>query len=112
MIVYAIVPARSGSKGLPNKNILEVGGHPLIAYSIAFARKLGIDRTIVSTDSEEYRAIALRYGAECPSLRDAAASSDTAQEAEILADLATSLPSCSIPLPDIWIWLKPVNPFR
>src|SRR5207245_2322342 len=37
--VYALIPARSGSKNLPNKNILEIDGHPLIAYSIAFARK-------------------------------------------------------------------------
>jgi CMP-N,N'-diacetyllegionaminic acid synthase len=112
MKIYALIPARSGSKGLPHKNVLEIDGHPLIAYSIAFAHNIAVDRIIVSTDSERYRAIALQYGAECPCLRGAAASSDTAQEAEILADLAASLPSCSIPLPDIWIWLKPVNPFR
>ena len=58
---YALIPARSGSKGLPHKNVREIEGHPLIAYSIAFARKLTIDRVIVSTDSEDYRAIALRY---------------------------------------------------
>lgn len=110
--VYALIPARSGSKGLPHKNILEIDGHPLIAYSIAFARKLEVDRVLVSTDSEQYRNIALRYGAECPFLRDAVASSDTAQEAEILANLAGQLPSHSISLPDIWVWLKPVNPFR
>jgi len=112
MTVYALIPARSGSKGLPNKNILEVDGHPLIAYSIAFARKLGIDRILVSTDSESYRDIALRYGAECPYLRSAAASSDTAQESEILEDLSANLPNHSIALPDVWVWLKPVNPFR
>jgi CMP-N-acetylneuraminic acid synthetase len=112
MKAYALIPARSGSKGLPDKNILEVDGHPLIAYSIAFARELAIDRIIVSTDSPAYRAIALRYGGECPYLRGAAASSDTAQEAEILADLAANLPAHSIALPDVWIWLKPVNPFR
>ena len=112
MTVYALIPARSGSKGLPNKNILEVDGHPLIAYSIAFARKLAIDRIIVSTDSELYRDIALQYGAECPYLRGASASSDTAQESEILADLSANLPNHSIPLPDVWVWLKPVNPFR
>jgi len=112
MRIYALIPARSGSKGLPDKNILEVDGHPLIAYSIAFARQLAIDRIVVSTDSEAYRAIALRYGGDCPYLRGASASSDTAQEAEILADLAANLPAHSIELPDIWIWLKPVNPFR
>ncbi len=112
MIVYALIPARSGSKGLPDKNILAVDGHPLMAYSIAFARLLPVDRIIVSTDSEAYRAIALRYGAESPYLRGAQASSDTANQQEIIADLAERLPSLSIPLPDIWINLKPVNPFR
>jgi CMP-N,N'-diacetyllegionaminic acid synthase len=110
--VYALIPARSGSKGLPNKNILAIDGHPLIAYSIAFARKLAVERIIVSTDSEDYRAIALRYGGECPFLRGADASGDRAQEAEILTDLAASLAAHSIALPDIWVWLKPVNPFR
>jgi len=112
MKIYALIPARAGSKGLPDKNILEVDGHPLIAYSIAFARQLAIDRIIVSTDSAAYRDIALRYGADCPYLRGTSASGDTAQEAEILADLAANLPTHAIPLPDIWIWLKPVNPFR
>ena len=112
MRVYAMVPARSGSKGVPNKNILEIDGHPLIAYSIAFARKLAIDRIIVSTNSEAYRSIALRYGGECPYLRGQEASTDTANQQAIVADLAINLPRLSIPLPDIWINLKPVNPFR
>ena len=112
MKVYALIPARSGSKGLPHKNIREIDGHPLIGYSIAFASKLAIDRVLVSTDSESYRTIALRYGAECPFLRGAAASSDTANWQDILADLTANLPSCAIPTPDVWITLKPVNPFR
>src|SRR5690349_10946968 len=109
MKVYALIPARSGSKGLPHKNVRVIDGHPLIAYSIAFARKLAIDRVIVSTDSEDYRAIASRYGAECPYLRGPAASSDTANWQDILADLAANLPPRAIPLPDVWITLKPVN---
>ncbi len=112
MKIYALIPARSGSKGLPDKNILPIDGHPLIAYSIAFARRLPIDRIIVSTDSSAYGEIATRYGGECPYLRGAAASGDRAQESEILADLAANLPVHAIPLPDIWVWLKPVNPFR
>src|ERR1700761_2214287 len=102
--VYALIPARSGSKGLPDKNVAEVDGHPLMAYSIAFGRRLDIDRVIVSTDADSYRAIALRYGAECPYLRGPRASGDEAREEDILADLAENLPRCGIPLPDIWIW--------
>lgn len=111
-LVYAFVPARSGSKGLPNKNILTIDGHPLMAYSIVFGRALGIDRVIVSTDSEEYARIARHYGADCPYLRGAEASSDTAMEESILADMEANLPGFGIPMPDIWLRLKPTNPFR
>jgi CMP-N,N'-diacetyllegionaminic acid synthase len=112
MRVYALIPARSGSKGLPDKNIRPIAGHPLLSYSIAFARKIAFDRVIVSTDSPEYREIALQYGADCPYLRGAQASHDTAMEEDILADLASNLPAFGIPMPDIWARLKPTSPFR
>src|SRR5262249_19727488 len=112
MKVYALIPARSGSKGLPDKNIIEIDGYPLLAYSISFARKLGVDRIIVSTDSSRYRGIALKFGAECPYLRGEEASTDTANWEAIMADLAANLPRFAIALPDIWVSLKPVNPFR
>jgi CMP-N-acetylneuraminic acid synthetase len=109
---YALIPARSGSKGLPDKNILPVDGHPLLAYSIAFAQRIPVERILLSTDSERYAGIGRAYGAEVPGLRGAAASHDTAMEEDILADLAQSLPAHGIPLPDIWVWLKPTCPFR
>ena len=65
----AIIPARSGSKGVPDKNIKLLGRYPLIAYSIAAAKLAGIPRVIVSTDSEQYAGFAKRYGAEVPFLR-------------------------------------------
>ena len=111
-LVYAFIPARSGSKGLPDKNILPIAEHPLLAYSIAFGKALGIDRVIVSTDSERYAEIARHYGAECPYLRGAKASSDTAMEEDILEDMEANLPQHGIPMPDIWVRLKPTNPFR
>ena len=111
-LVYAFVPARSGSKGLPDKNILPIDGHPLMAYSIAFGMALGVDRVIVSTDSGKYADIARNYGADCPYLRGARASSDTAMEEDIIEDMAANLPERGIPLPDIWLRLKPTNPFR
>ena len=59
--VYAIIPARSGSKGLIGKNVRLLAGHPLLAWSIAAARLAkNIDRVIVSTDSREYVEIAQR----------------------------------------------------
>jgi CMP-N-acetylneuraminic acid synthetase len=112
MTIYAMIPARSGSKGLPGKNIKEINGHPLLAYSIAFAKKAPFDRILVSTDSAEYRDIALQYGAECPYLRGAEASSDTAMEEMIIADLASNLPRYGISMPDLWARLKPTCPFR
>jgi len=112
MRAYALIPARSGSKGLPDKNIRPVDGHPLLAYSVAFGKKIPVERVILSTDSAAYRDIAIRYGAECPYLRGPKASSDTAMEEDILADLAENLPRHGIDLPDIWVWLKPTCPFR
>ena len=68
--IIAIIPARSGSKSIKDKNIKLLSGHPLIAYSI-IAAKLSkkIERVIVSTDSEEYGDIAKKYGAEVPFIR-------------------------------------------
>ena len=112
MRVYALVPARSGSKSIPDKNLQLLGGHSLMAHAIAFGRKLGVDRVLVSTDSERYRALALEYGAECPVLRSAEASNDAAMDEATLADLDRTLPGAGVELPDIWVWLKPTSPFR
>lgn len=68
----ALIPARAGSRRVPGKNILPLGGHPLIAYAIAGAKTCGIfDRIIVTTDSELIKKIAIYYGAEVPFLRPA-----------------------------------------
>lgn len=75
----AIIPARSGSKGLPDKNIKPLAGKPLMAYSIEAALESGIfDTVYVSTDSEKYAETARKYGADVPFLRSKEASSDTA----------------------------------
>lgn len=75
--VLAVIPARGGSKGVPNKNITSVAGVPLIAHTILLARKSRvIDRCVVSTDSRQIAEIAMRYGAEAPFLRPAALARD------------------------------------
>ena len=75
----AIIPARSGSKGLKDKNIKNLLGKPVMAYSIEAALKSGQFSTVmVSTDSEQYAKIALEYGAEVPFFRSKTTSSDTA----------------------------------
>lgn len=112
MKIYAIVAARSGSKGLPDKNIRPMAGHPLIAYSIAFAQALRCDRIICSTDSERYAEIARTYGAEVPFMRSEQAASDSAMEQDILRDLAQKFPAHGIDMPDLIVWLRPTFVFR
>ena len=75
--VMAIIPARGGSKGLPGKNIKNLGGKPLIAHTIEVARSSKyLDRIIVTTDDQEIRKVALEYGAEVPFLRPKELSGD------------------------------------
>jgi len=75
--VLALIPARGGSKGIPRKNLRELCGKPLIAWSIEQARACrGIDRLIVSTEDEEIAAVAQRSGADVPFLRPAEFATD------------------------------------
>jgi N-acylneuraminate cytidylyltransferase len=81
--IYAVVPARAGSKGVKGKNIKDFCGKPLMAWSIENGIKSKyISRTFVSTDSEEYRKVALQHGAEAPFLRPVDISHDTATDVQ------------------------------
>jgi len=105
----AIIPARSGSKGLPNKNILMLLEKPLIAYTIEAALKSDLfDRVIVSTDSLEYKAIAEQYGAEVI-LRDEELASDTASSFMVIQDV---LKKTAYIGSDYFALLQPTSPFR
>lgn len=84
----AIIPARSGSKGLPDKNIKELCGKPLMAYSIECALNSGcFDKVFVSTDSQKYADIAISYGADASFLRSANNSSDTANSWDVVKEV-------------------------
>lgn len=84
----AIIPARSGSKRIPKKNIKEFFGKPMLAYAISAARKSGIfDTIMVSTDTEEIAEIAQQYGAEVPFFRSEKNASDTATTFEVLEEV-------------------------
>lgn len=111
-MIYAIIPARSGSKGVKNKNISLLNGVELIAYSIRFAQKLNVDKIICSTDSPLYADIAKKYGAEVPFLRSPKASSDIAMEEDILEDLYDKFDSNCMPYPELFVWLRPTFVFR
>lgn len=79
--IVALIPARSGSKGVKDKNIRELGGHPLIGWSIAACQKSRlIDRIIVSTDSKEYANLATSLGADVPFIRPAEISLDNSSD--------------------------------
>lgn len=108
----AIIPARSGSKGLPDKNILSLCGKPLLAYTIEAALSSEqFDVVHVSTDSAHYAEIARQYGADVPFLRSAEASSDTASSEvairEVLCRYAESGQSF-----DTFMLLQPTSPLR
>ena len=83
--VLGIVPARSGSKGLKNKNVLNFKGHPLLTWPLrALKENKIVDKVLVSTDSEEYQKLALEYGAEAPFLRPKRISSSSASTFDVL----------------------------
>lgn len=113
MSVLALVPARGGSRGIPRKNLVPVGGRPLIAWSIdAALASVAVGRVIVSTDDAEIAAVAEAAGAEVPFVRPA----------ELAGDLVTDLPVFQHALrwladtdgyrPDLVVHLRPTSPAR
>ena len=111
--VAAIIPARSGSKGLPDKNIKSLAGKPLIAYSIAAAHLVtNIQRTIVSTDSERYANIAREYGAEVPFLRPEEISGDASSDYEFIRHALDWMKSNEGYQPQYLVLLRPTTPLR
>ena len=111
--VVAIIPARGGSKGLPGKNIRLLGGHPLIAYSVASCLAANtIDRVIVSTDNQEIADVACAYGAEAPFLRPAELSTDLAPDFPLFTHAMEWLQQHEGYEPSIVVQVRPTTPFR
>jgi len=109
----AIIPARSGSKGVRDKNIKLLANRPLLAYSIAAARLTrGIDRVIVSTDSERYADIARKYGAEVPFLRPIEISADNSTDYEWINHMLDWMCSEDRGVADYLVHLRPTTPLR
>ena len=110
--LLALIPARSGSKRVPDKNIRPLAGHPLLAYSIAAAIHSGIfARVLVSTDSEHYAEIARHYGAEVPFLRPAELAGDTSPDIQWLEFTLRRLAEQGQDY-DCFSILRPTSPFR
>lgn len=111
--IWAVVAARSGSKGLPGKNIRSLAGKPLIAHAINFAIESGVfEKVLLSTDSQEYADIGKSYGAWVPFLRGIEAAQDSSMEEDILKDLEEKLRANKIDKPEVVVWLRPTFPFR
>lgn len=110
--VIALIPARAGSKGVPNKNVRLLGGHSLLAWSIAACLKSSaIDRVIVSTDSAEYAALAQQLGAEAPFLRPAAISGDRSTDYDFIVHALDWL-AAEEGEPDCLVHIRPTTPLR
>jgi CMP-N,N'-diacetyllegionaminic acid synthase len=111
--IVAIIPARSGSKSVKNKNIRLMNHKPMLAYSIEHARQSQyINRIIVSTDSEEYAKIARSYGAETPFIRPVQFAADTSLDIDVFLLALKYLEKTENYIPDIVVQLRPTYPIR
>ena len=108
----AIIPARSGSKGLLDKNIRSILGKPLMAYSIEAARDSELfERIYVSTDSENYKEIAEEWGAEVPFLRPESLAGDTVSSWDVVKQAVTAFSEMGEDYEEIAL-LQPTSPLR
>ncbi len=111
--VLGLITARRGSKSIPLKNIAMAAGKPLIAWTIEAALKSHrLDRTIVSTDSEEIAQIARRYGAEVPFIRPAELSQDDSPHIDVVLHAIDWLDREENYSPEYVALLQPTSPLR
>jgi CMP-N-acetylneuraminic acid synthetase len=109
----ALIPARSGSKRLPGKNVKPLGGHPLIAWTIKAALASGcFDRVVVSTDSAEIARVSTAYGAEAPFLRPQPLATDAAATIEVVLHALDALAASERYVARELCLLQPTSPYR
>ncbi|ABI45735.1 acylneuraminate cytidylyltransferase family protein [Synechococcus sp. CC9311] len=108
MIDLAIIPARAGSKGLPGKNSADLGGYPLIAWTIRSAISANLfKRVVVTTDSQHLADLSCKYGAEVPFLRPNDLATSEASSASVIYHCLDQT-GCS----GTFAFLQPTSPFR
>lgn len=108
----AIVPARGGSKGIPKKNIADLGGQPLISYVLkAIKASKNVDRLIVSTDDQEIASVAKTFGAEVPFMRPAELAQDNSPSIPVLEHALKWLEDNEGYKPDFVLLIQPTEPF-
>lgn len=111
MNILWIVAARSGSKSLPNKNIRELGGQPLLSYRIKSALECKIESEVwLSTDSEEYAKIGIRYGAKVPFIRPEELSTDNANSVDVVLHAMNHAQQKNLKFELVGL-LEPTSPF-
>ncbi len=109
----ALIPARGDSKGVPRKNIRQLAGKPLIAWTIEVALSCpGLNRVVVSTDDREIAEIARQYGAETPFMRPAKFAQDDTPDLPVYLHALSWLVEHESYCPDIVAWLRPTAPLR
>ena len=110
--VVAIIPARSGSKGVKDKNIKDLHGHSLLEWSINAAKRSQlIDRVFISTDSPEYARIGEKYGAEAPFLRPDYISGDTSSDLDFIIHAIEEFNKMDF-YPEYLVHIRPTTPIR
>lgn len=110
--ILALIPARGGSKGIPQKNVKLLHGHPLIAYTVAAGFNSSyIDDVVVTTDSEEIAEVARRYGAKVPFMRPAELATDTSKSIEAIMHALAALSDLGCRYDSI-VLLQPTSPLR
>lgn len=110
--IIALIPARSGSKGVPDKNIKPLGGLPLIQWSIEACKKSKIiSKVIVSTDSSHYKKVCQDLGAEVPFLRPEEISRDSSSDLEFVKH-ALDWFQINESEPDYLVHIRPTTPLR
>ena len=111
-MIIALIPARSGSKGVPNKNIKKIGGKSLLEWSINACKKSNlIDEIIISTDSIEYAEHAEKAGGKVPFIRPKDISLDTSTDYEFIKHALDWFKSNG-DLPEFIAHVRPTSPFR
>ena len=110
--IYAVIPARGGSKGIPKKNIRLLNGKPLLAWSIDCARECGFfDTVFVSTDSDEIAQVALAYNAVVLR-RPPELATDTARGNDVFFDAVERIEQKYDKHPSFFLYLQPTSPLR
>lgn len=113
MEILGIIPARGGSKTIPHKNVVLVGGKPLLAYTFEAARESRLlSRVILSTDDEFIRQIGLKAGVEAPFLRPAEFAQDASPMVDVISHALNWLENEQNYKPEIIVLLQPTSPLR